>query len=61
MPDTYDWADDSRRSYDIGIACMREEGIRAGKITPRLDDPDEMRWAMEGPVPVEQLESRMGL
>lgn len=61
MPDTYNPAIDAARCYNVAIACMREEGIRAGKITPRLDDPYEMRWAMEGPVPVEQLESRMGL
>jgi len=58
---TYDPADNSARCYALGLALMREKRIRSGEYTPRLDDPDETRWSREGPVPDDQLESRMGL
>lgn len=41
-------ADDARKSYDEAIKAMRERQIRAGRILPRQDDPEEMRWFREG-------------
>ena len=48
---TYNWADDARKSYDVGILAMREARIRSGEYAPRPDNPDELRWASEGPLP----------
>lgn len=56
----YDAADDSRRSYDLGIAALREICIRKGQVAPS-EDPElrerELRWAAEGPVSNNQLET----
>ena len=53
MSTEYDPAVDSLRSYEDGIAAVREKRIRAGLITPQTDA--ERKWAAEGPVPPEQL------
>lgn len=56
---TYDPADNSARCYDLAIAIMREKRVRSGEYPP--ERPHEIRWAREGVVPDEQLESRIGL
>lgn len=48
-------------SCELANAVLREQGIREGRITPRLEDDDEMRWSREGPVPDDQLDTRRGL
>ena len=47
-------------SCALASAIAREKGIREGKYTPRLDDPDEQRQAHEGVVPDEQLDATLG-
>ena len=47
-------------SCALATAIAREKGIREGKYTPRLDDPDEMRWSIEGVVPDDELDARLG-
>jgi len=55
------WLDnDSRRNYEIAHAALREQKIRAGTLTPRLDDQQECRWAFEGSVPVCDLDTANG-
>lgn len=44
-------ADDARKCYDLAIAKLRELNIRRHNILPRPDDPEERRWAAEGPLP----------
>ncbi len=48
---------DSFGSWALGIQCLLEIAIRAKRIKPRLDRPDEIRWAEAGPVPNNKLES----
>lgn len=60
MSDTYNPEHDYLLSCALANAIGREKGIRAGRITPRLDDPDELRQAHEGVVPDEQLDARLG-
>lgn len=50
-------SDDSIRSWNLALASMRELCIRRKQIQPREDNPDEIRWAREGDVPVSQLET----
>lgn len=57
-----DRALDSLGSYNLSIACLREIAIRAGRIRPSPDRPDEQRWSREGSVPNHHLESaRLGV
>lgn len=51
---------DGLLSYELAHATLREQGIRAGRITPRLDDADECRWAREGERPVAELDTVRG-
>ena len=45
--DGYDAADNGAKCYNLAIRMLRLEGIRAGKLSPRLDDPEEMEAARE--------------
>ena len=49
--------DDSRRSFDLALAALREQHIRRHAILPRSDHPEEMRWAEEGEVDVRRLDT----
>lgn len=49
-------ARDSYASWQLAIAILREKGVRSGLYAPRADNPDELRWAAEGPRPSEQLD-----
>lgn len=40
---------DAASSYDFAIAVLREKNIRAGNILPCSYNPEEKRWAEEGP------------
>lgn len=48
---------DSAASYDFGIASLREIAIRAGRIKPSQNRPEEARWAAEGPVETKDLDT----
>jgi hypothetical protein len=50
-------ADDSRKGYDLAVACLREMRIRRHKIQPRPDNRQELRWWLEGEIPVSTLET----
>jgi len=45
--DGYDAADNAYGCYKLAIRTLRLEGIRAGRITPRIDDAEEMEVARE--------------
>jgi hypothetical protein len=45
--DGYDAADNTFKCYSLGIRTMRLEGIKAGRLTPRLDDPEELEVARQ--------------
>lgn len=45
----------SRASYDAAVRALREIAVRKGEAEPH--DETERRWAAEGPVPVEKLET----
>lgn len=45
----------SRASYDAAVRALREIAVRKGEAEPH--DDTERRWAAEGPVPVEELET----
>lgn len=51
----YDAADDSRRSYDLGIRAGREKRVRSHIYDPINET--EQRWWDEGPVSNNQLET----
>ena len=51
---------DSIRNYEIAHMAIREQKIRAGLLTPRLDDEQECRWAFEGKAPVCDLDAANG-
>lgn len=53
-------ASDGARSYDLGIAAIRERCIRRGQVAPRPGDADEQRWAREGDRPISQLDTVRG-
>lgn len=53
----YDADDNSRKSFSLALACIREKHIRAHAIQPRPDNEMELRWSREGSVPESQLES----
>lgn len=40
---------DGLASYQVGIDAIREALIRKRQVSPRQDDPEETRWAEEGP------------
>lgn len=49
-----------RNSYEgwkLAIATLREQCIRRGQVTPAPGDAREVRWASEGDVPANQLET----
>lgn len=50
----YDWADDSKKCYDLAIKSQREIRIRDGRIQPRT--PQEYEQAFQGPVESSQLD-----
>ena len=52
---TYDPADNSRRCYDLAIACLREVAVRRGEVEPIYDY--EHRWRAEGPRPNSDLDT----
>jgi len=54
---TYDPRADGLNSYLFGRACERELGIRAGRIAPEPQRPQEMAWAAEGPRPTGDLDT----
>ena len=43
--------------YEIAHAAIRETKIRAGILTPHLDDEDECRWSREGTVTADKLDT----
>lgn len=51
---------DGERSYALAIAALREIHVRAGKVQPLPERPDELRWAAEGPRPVADLDTVRG-
>ena len=51
----YDPADNSRKCYDLALACLREVAVRRWEVEPIYDY--EHRWRAEGPVRNEDLES----
>ena len=40
---------DGAHSYELAIKLLREKNIRAGNILPCSYNPEEKRWAEEGP------------
>lgn len=50
-------ADDSRKGYDLAIACLREKRIRAHEIRPAPGNTQELRWWLDGPVDNSKLET----
>jgi hypothetical protein len=50
-----DLARDSYGSWSLAIACLREQGVRAGRYQPRNEI--ERRQAAEGPVNPSRLTS----
>lgn len=44
-------------SWTVGTAAVREQCVRAGLYPPRPDNADEIRWAKEGPVPSNKLDT----
>lgn len=50
-------SEDGRLSYDLAHAARRELLIRERKILPRQHDPEEQRWAAEGPCPIPDLDT----
>jgi len=46
---------DSYGSWALAIACLREQGVRAGRYRPVNDT--ERQWASEGPVESSRLMS----
>jgi hypothetical protein len=57
LRDPKESSDDSRKGYDLALAALREQHIRRHAIPPRPDRPDEVRWAKEGEVAVQYLET----
>jgi hypothetical protein len=53
-------ADDSLKSWELGIAAARERCIRRKQIQPRPGDAEEQRWAREGDVPPSRLDTVRG-
>ncbi|MEM8878501.1 MAG: hypothetical protein AAGD23_11625, partial [Pseudomonadota bacterium] len=51
VTDDYDAADNSRKSFTLALAAIREQHIRNGEIEPTNEQ--ERRWAAEGPKPTE--------
>lgn len=45
--DTYDPLDNAFKSYSVAIRALRLQGIREGKLEPRLDDEEEVAVAVE--------------
>lgn len=50
----YNWQDDAKRSYDLAIKAMREQGVRRNEFAPRT--PRELQQNMIGPLPVNKLD-----
>lgn len=50
---------DGARSYEVGIAAIREQCIRRKQVLPDPNNPEEKRWAMEGERPVHQLDTAL--
>lgn len=53
----YDPADNSYRSWELGIAALRETRIRRGQIQPEKGNATEERWAREGDAPPSKLDA----
>lgn len=54
--DGYDAADNTFQSYAYGIRMMRLDGISAGRISPRLDDEEELEVARQAGFQIVQAE-----
>lgn len=54
--DGYDAADNGAKCYNLAIRMLRLEGIRAGKLSPRLDDQEEMEAAKQAGFQIVQAE-----
>ncbi len=48
---------DTALEYEIAHLAIRETKIRAGLITPRLDDEQECAWSREGTVTADKLDT----
>lgn len=48
---------DAACSYDFAIAVLREKNIRSGRILPCSYNPEECRWAKEGPLEDRDLDT----
>src|SRR5688572_10600404 len=60
MTDNFSPERDRNRMYDMlngRCGIYREYLIRKGIVPPDESDPDEVRWAAEGPVPSSRLET----
>ena len=55
--DGYDAADNTFKCYSLGIRTMRLEGIKAGRLAPRLDDPEELEVARQAGFQIVQAEA----
>lgn len=53
-------ADDSFKSWALGIAAAREVCVRKGQILPRVGDAEEQRWAREGFISNRELDCVRG-
>ncbi len=54
--DGYDAADNSAKCYSLAIRMLRLEGIRAGRLSSRTDDPEEMEVARKAGFQIVQAE-----
>ncbi len=53
-------ADDSFKSWQLGVAAWREIFIRKGDIPPKEGDATHARWVAEGPRRPSQLDCVRG-
>lgn len=52
----YDAELNGAKCYNLAIRMIRMQKIRAGELTPRTDDPEEMEAAREGGFQIVQPE-----
>lgn len=48
---------DTLAEWTLAVACIREQRVRAQLARPQQGNATELRWAAEGPVPHERLET----
>lgn len=60
MTDDYDPRRNSAEGYLFGIRVAREQCIRRGQVAPEPGNAKEARWAAEGDVPVNRLDTVRG-